>query len=217
VHHGDALEWLAARPTLPGSSIVTSLPDASQVPLRPGEWETWFVAAVALVLSRLGSGAAGVFYQTDVRRKNHGWIDKSLLCARGAAVAGVPLVFHKIVCRAPPGSPRRGLAGYAHLLCYGRDLAEDPRHPTEDVLAAAGPTTWTRGMGLDACAFACRWITHHTESRTIVDPFCGHGTVLAVANALGLDAIGVEIGKERARTARRLQVVATPEGLRLRP
>ena len=54
--------------------------------------------------------------------------------------------------------------------------------------------------------FACRWIAAHTQTRTIVDPFCGHGTVLAVANALGMDAIGVEIGKERARIARAMQV-----------
>jgi cobalt-zinc-cadmium efflux system outer membrane protein len=32
-----------------------------------------------------------------------------------------------------------------------------------------------------------------------VDPFCGHGTVLAVSNAMGLDSIGVELGGKRAR------------------
>jgi hypothetical protein len=195
--------------------VVTSLPDASQVPLSRGQWERWFEDAVALVLSKLAPGAAGMFYQTDVRRRVGGWVDKAALCQRGAAAAGVPLVFHKIVCRAPPGSARRGLAGYAHLLCFGHGIHEDAARPTPDVLPAAGPTTWTRGMGLDACAFACRWIATHTDTRTIIDPFCGHGTALAVANALGLDALGVEIGKERARLARKLQVVATPGGLRL--
>jgi hypothetical protein len=43
------------------------------------------------------------------------------------------------------------------------------------------------------------------ESRTVVDPFCGHGTVLAIANELGMDAIGVERGGKRARRARELQ------------
>jgi tRNA G10 N-methylase Trm11 len=38
----------------------------------------------------------------------------------------------------------------------------------------------------------------------VVDPFCGHGTILAVANEHGLDAVGVELSAKRARKARRL-------------
>jgi tRNA G10 N-methylase Trm11 len=36
----------------------------------------------------------------------------------------------------------------------------------------------------------------------IVDRFCGRGTVLAVANEMGFDAIGVDIGGKRVRAAR---------------
>jgi tRNA G10 N-methylase Trm11 len=39
-----------------------------------------------------------------------------------------------------------------------------------------------------------------------VDPFCGFGTVLAVANALGLDAVGVAIAARMCRQARELKV-----------
>lgn len=212
VHHGDALAWLDERADLDGASVVTSLPDARELGGPRGSWEPWFEDAVTRVVARLTPGTAAMFYQTDVRKQGR-WVDKAALCERGAARAGVPLVFHKIVCRAPPGTVRRGLAGYSHLLCFGRDVREDPARPTPDVLPAAGATTWTRGMGLEACAFACRWLAAHTRSRTILDPFCGHGTVLAVANALGLDAIGVELGKERARLARALRVVETPAGL----
>jgi tRNA G10 N-methylase Trm11 len=41
-----------------------------------------------------------------------------------------------------------------------------------------------------------------------VDPFCGLGTVLAVANAMGLDGVGVEIVQKRARRARGLELEA---------
>ena len=51
---------------------------------------------------------------------------------------------------------------------------------------------------------ACRFVLAQTGTRTVVDPFCGHGTVLAVANELGLGAIGVEIGRKRAKQAQRL-------------
>ena len=68
---------------------------------------------------------------------------------------------------------------------------------------------WPRGMGLNACALACRYVPEQTATRTVVDPFCGLGTVLAVANALGLDAEGVELNRKRAARARTLTV--TPE------
>jgi hypothetical protein len=73
-----------------------------------------------------------------------------------------------------------------------------------DVIPDAGATTWTRGMGVAACRAACEAVLRLTPTRAIIDPFCGHGTVLAVANAMGLDAIGVELGARRARKARTL-------------
>jgi hypothetical protein len=47
-------------------------------------------------------------------------------------------------------------------------------------------------------------ILGETSSRTVVDPFCGFGTVLAVANAMGLDAIGVDASARMCRRARQL-------------
>ena len=44
-------------------------------------------------------------------------------------------------------------------------------------------------------------------SQLVFDPFCGHGTVLAVANEMGLDAVGVEISRKRCRAALRLRML----------
>jgi tRNA G10 N-methylase Trm11 len=46
----------------------------------------------------------------------------------------------------------------------------------------------------------------------IFDPFCGVGTVLAVANALGLEAIGVEKARKRSEQSRLLRVGADELG-----
>ena len=35
----------------------------------------------------------------------------------------------------------------------------------------------------------------------ILDPFCGEGSVLAAANALGIDAVGVDSSRKRCRHA----------------
>jgi hypothetical protein len=97
------------------------------------------------------------------------------------------------------------------LLCFSRTVRADVAKSVADVLLEAGEVTWTRGMGVQACALACRFILSHTKTRTVVDPFCGHGTALVVANELGLEAIGVELGRKRAEVARQL----TAPGLRL--
>jgi hypothetical protein len=59
-------------------------------------------------------------------------------------------------------------------------------------------------MGTEACKLACQFILSHTYTRTVVNPFCGHGTVLAVANSVGLSGIGIELSAKRARKAKAL-------------
>jgi thiazole synthase ThiGH ThiG subunit len=75
-----------------------------------------------------------------------------------------------------------------------------------------GASVWTRGMGLEACRLACRFVKEQTRCLTVVDPFCGRGTVLAAANELGLDAVGVELAKKRARQAKALTVAGVESG-----
>jgi tRNA G10 N-methylase Trm11 len=58
---------------------------------------------------------------------------------------------------------------------------------------------------MSAATATCRFLVEHTACRVVVDPFCGYGTILAVANAQGLDAIGVELSGKRVRKARRLK------------
>ena len=65
--------------------------------------------------------------------------------------------------------------------------------------------TWSRAMGTRACDAAVAFVAS-LGARVVVDPFCGMGSVLAAANARGLDAIGVELSRRRAAKARRLGV-----------
>ena len=204
VHCEDAIAWLQAQPVLAGCSLFTSLPDATELPgMRDADWARWFVEAAALLISRAPDDGAALFYQSDVKRGGV-WIDKAYLVQRAAEQAGAALLFHKVVCRRPPGTITYGRAGYGHLLCFSRGLRQDLGRATADVLAAQGELTWVRAVGLNACRLACRWILEETKTRTVVDPFCGVGTALAVANELGMDAIGVELNQKRARKARGL-------------
>ncbi len=204
VHHEDAIAWLSARPVLEGASVVTSLPDVSELPgLDLDGWKAWFRETAALCVDRCPREGVAIFYQTDVKRAGT-WVDKGYLVQRGAEDAGAALLFHKIVCRKPPGTITHGRPAYSHLLAFSRGVRNDLSKATADVLPDAGEMTWTRAMGAEACRAACRFVLACTTTRTVVDPFCGKGTVLAAANELGLDAIGVELSRRRARQARTL-------------
>lgn len=206
VHQADALEWLARVPAPENASVITSLPDAAEMPEHDfASWRRWFERAVKAVLGWVPAGGVAVFFQTDVLHRG-AWTDKSYLVLRAAEGSGHALAWHKIVCRTPPGSVRSGRAGYSHLLCLARSPRPAFRSSLPDVLPDAGEEVSAKAMGALACELACRSVLEATPSPVIVDPFCGRGTVLAVANALGLDAVGVDRNARCCRAARKLVV-----------
>jgi hypothetical protein len=210
VHQGDALQWLRAAGTLAGASVVTSLPDVSEVPaLGLDGWRRWFEAAAALTMRSVPDEGVAIFFQSDVNRAGR-WIDKGAMVSRAAEQAGMALLFHKIVCRKPPGTLTYGRASYSHLLGFARVLRPALRRATPDVLSDGGFQPGPKAMGVLACVDACRFVIAETTTRTIVDPFCGFGTVLAVANALGLDAMGVDLSARMCKRARQLTVEIGP-------
>jgi hypothetical protein len=208
VHCEDGVGWLA-RARLPADhAVVTSLPDVSELPALGFEgWREWFVEAAAAACRSVADEAVALFYQTDVKRDGR-WVDKAHLVSLGLERAGSALLFHRIVCRVAPGAVTFGRPAYAHLLCASRTLRLPPGASSADVIARPGEMTWARAMPREACEAAARFLLAHTRCRTVVDPFCGAGTMLAVANAHGLDAVGVELSRKRADRARRLGATA---------
>jgi hypothetical protein len=101
-----------------------------------------------------------------------------------------------------------GRPGFTHLIAVSREMKCPDVLPIPDVIIDAGRQPWVRAMGVRAAAHAVRFARDHVGAKTIVDPFCGVGTVLAVANALGLDALGVEKARKRCEDARQLTVRA---------
>jgi len=199
---GDGVAWLARGPLPADHAVVTSLPDHSELPRLGVEgWRRWFVETAALACRAVADDAVAIFYQTDVKHDGR-WIDKAHLVQCGADQAGSHLLWHKVVCRAPAGTTTFGRPAYAHLVCVSRGLRLEPGQSSPDVLPRLGEMTWARAMGREACEAVARFLVAHTACRTLADPFCGVGTMLAVANAHGLDAVGVELSPKRAERAR---------------
>jgi hypothetical protein len=198
----EALAWLSSHPAEAHTSVVTSLPDRSELRgLSFNEWQTWFVDAAEVILRWLPVDGVAIFYQTDVRHAGI-WVDKGQWVLRAAEAAGCALIWHKIVCRSPPGTAStNGQPTYSHLICLARS-ARAPRRPVPDVLADAGPATSRRVMGDAACQLACAYLRDETTTRCVVDPFCGQGSVLAVASRLGFSVIGIDLSAKQCRIAR---------------
>ncbi len=145
VHCAEALAWLRARGRIAGAGAVTSLPDVSEVGLALPKWRSWFLEAAALVVDAVPDDSAAVFFQSDIKRDGE-WIDKGALVIRAAEAAGARVLFHKIVCRRPPGTLTLGRPGYTHLIAVSRALRCPDVLPIPDIITDPGRVPWTRGF-----------------------------------------------------------------------
>jgi hypothetical protein len=204
VHAVDAIEWLKTAEIPPHSSLLGSLPDISEFPtLTLSEWKTWFTNTAELILSKTPEMGVTLFYQSDIKVEGT-WVDKAYLCQKAAEKLGHELLWHKILCRAPAGVITMGRPAYSHLLCFSKKLRVDPGKSLPDVLPDLGEKTWERGMGLNACLLIGKFLSEQTTTKTLINPFCGQGSMLATANAFGLEAIGIEKSPKRAEKARHI-------------
>ena len=88
------------------------------------------------------------------------------------------------------------------MLCFTNKGAIGSLFP--DVIYS-GEKTYSNAFGIDAVSLCVKYVKDQ-GIKQIIDPFCGSGTTLAVANKLGLDTIGVEIDKKMCERARKLTI-----------
>lgn len=207
VHCADAIDWLVEAEVQTDSSFVASLPDISEFPgFTLNDWKEWFVKTATLILSRCPDNGVTIFYQSDIKHEGT-WVDKGYLCQKAAEALGVELLWHKVICRSPAGIATFGRPAYSHMLCFSKGVRVDISKSTADVIPDLGDKTWARGMGLEACLIAAKFIKEQTQTTTVVNPFCGEGSVLAAANSLELNAIGIERSPKRAEKAKSLSLI----------
>lgn len=210
VHCDDAITWLNNFNVTSGHSFLGSLPDISEFPgYSLEQWKEWFQASAELILNKTSPEGVTIFFQSDIKHEGL-WVDKSFIIQKAAEKLNHPLLFHKIFCRAQPGTIMFGRPSYSHMLAFSRTVRPDLAKSTADVIPDLGEKTWIRGMGLEASLMASEFVMKHTSTRTMVNPFCGEGSVLAAANFSGLNAIGIERSPKRVEKARLLQV--SPDG-----
>ena len=198
----DTAKWIIWQKDIP--SVITSLPDAEETIFSSDliGWKKWFIGMVTLITTRVVSTGYSIFYQTD-RRTKGGVIDKSALLHKGVEGTGIRTIFHKICLKRDPGKIELYRPAYTHLLCFS--MLGSSGRATPDVFPA-GRMIYKNAMGLSACKFSCKFLKEK-GIESIVDPFCGQGSILAVANKLEMDAVGVDILPEQCERAKRLKII----------
>lgn len=194
VLNADSLPWLQKHCEV--GAIITSLPDADEVFMTLADWRLWFTRAVRLCMQAASPDSCSIFYQTD-RKHNGTLISKSHLVIRQASTAGVRLLWHKIVLRRDIGSVDLYRPGFTHMMAFSANMSAGAS--TADVFEA-GKMIYRNAMGLNAAELAIRFACRKAE-HLIVDPFCGRGSVLATANALGFNSLGIDIDDAQCREA----------------
>ncbi|NDA64037.1 MAG: SAM-dependent methyltransferase, partial [Chitinophagia bacterium] len=181
-------------------SIVTSIPDMSEVGLKFDAYITFFRTAAKLCLEATKPTGYTIFLQTD--RKHNGWLDKSYLIQDEAHKLGVRLLWHKIALRTAVGKTDLYRPTYSHMLCFSKTGSIGTPFP--DVLER-GTVTYANGFGILAVKAVIEYL-HKRGIRRVTDPFVGSGTTLAIAELFGIDSIGVDIDPEQCKKARVLKL-----------
>jgi hypothetical protein len=111
-----------------------------------------------------------------------------------------PVRWHKIALNREPGKVDLYRPGYSHLICLSKKRGPGPT--CSDVIPPSG-RVYKNGVPVAVAQFAARFLKDVGES-VLLDPFCGRGTFLAAAEAIKLDAIGIDIDPEQVKAARLL-------------
>jgi len=189
----DAIKWLATQTNL--DCIVTSVPEMDEVKLKEAAYEIFFRKAVELSLNATKDTGYTIFLQTD--RKYKGWIDKSYLISDVAHELGHRMIWHKIALRQNVGTSGLFRPTFSHMLCYSKKGKPGPVFP--DVIER-GAVTYENAFGIDAVKAVLKYVKDQ-GAKTVVDPFVGSGTTVALANQIGLKGIGVDIDPKQCKKA----------------
>ena len=194
----DALQWLPKNTK--NDCIITSIPEMEEVNLSVKEYEDFFRTASRLCLEAVSDDGYCIFLQTD--RKYHGWIDKGYWITDEARNLGFHTVWKKIALNKEVGTADLFRPTYSTMLCFTKKGKVGKLFP--DVVYS-GEKTYSNAFGVEPVRLCVEYVKSNGIKK-VVDPFCGSGTTLAVANELGLDAVGVEINKKFCEMSRKLKI-----------
>jgi len=176
------------------------MPEMEEMQMNIKDYEVFFREAANLCFSSVKDDGYCIFLQTD--RKHHGWVDKGYWITDESRKLGFHTVWKKVALTREVGKADLFRPTYSTMLCFTKKGGVGKLFP--DVIYS-GEKTYTHAFGVEAVILCVKYAKEQGIKK-VVDPFCGSGTTLAVANALGLDAVGVDIEKKACEMARGLKL-----------
>lgn len=198
----DVIEWLNQNELPAKTSLVASIPDISEFHSTDlNSYRHKFCEIATLILNKTPEDGVTIFYQSDIKTEGL-WLDKAYLCQKAAESVGAELLFHKMICRVPPGTTTFGRPAYTHIVAFSKKFRVDSRVSTPDIIPQMGEKLWERGMGANGAKLMVKFIKEVVNSPMLVNCFSGMGTLLAVSEAYGLKSIGLERSTKRVEESR---------------
>lgn len=194
----DSLQWLKKLHDKSIPNILTGICDLDETDMEMTGYLDFFNRVVQLIFNKVDPDGYVVFIQTD-RKYQRQWIDKSFIISDIANRNGFKMAWHKIILHREVGRTDLHRPTYAHMLCYTVNGTTGSAFP--DVLPVSSKL-YKNGTPILAARSALEFIKQYNKvSSLVLDPFVGQGTVPAIANALGMDSIGIDIDPEQAKIA----------------
>jgi len=196
----NAIRWLEEQPDNSLPSAVTGIPDTHtiQKDMTTAEYMQFIRIASSLIMKKVRPDQYCIFILTD--RKGDGiWIDKGHQIIDMALSLDMKQLWHKIIVNKQ--SVNFIMASYSHFLCFSK--AGTPGKPTPDVMER-GDIVYRYATGQIPTRIAIEFLAGKTD--TVLDPFVGQGTVVAMANAYGMKGIGIDIDPEQCEKAKLLKL-----------
>ncbi len=188
-YHGDAIEWLNNQIDNSLSTVITGLPDLSEITDYVSDMEgykSFLNHIVTLIGNKVRDDQYIIFIQTD-RRHNGVWIDKSFEIMKTMESIGIPLRFHKIVCSSKTLDLYR--VCYSHILCFSKTRKYSI--PFRDIIPASYKT-WANAVSITVLVELGKFLNKQGVTH-IIDPFAGYGTIGLVMRFLNIHSWNIEL------------------------
>ncbi len=187
----DANIWLKENKNI--KVMITSLPDPQEIGIGRIEYNKWLISTCNNIIESLDEESVVFFYQTD-RKMDGVIIDKKSIITNVFHNNGFDTIMSKIVIKQKVGTPNFTRMTFTNLFGFSKKYKSGS--VTFDTMYQ-GKMKYKNAMSETAINVLLDYIKKKLPDETIVDPFCGRGSVLDVFNENGFNVIGVDIDQEQ--------------------
>lgn len=200
---GDAITWFKAQQNDSLDTVVVGPPDIRDMDMLLTEYLEWYREVVDLTLRKTKPDGFTIFYHTDRKELYNGETIQKADLTKAAAqfYHRIKPLWHTIAIKHPPGTIDKDRNSYTNILCYTKQKQDSHYNNLVDLIED-GKQYYPDSMGESATEYIIKFINQYKHIKNIIIPFSGSGTVPAMANKYGLNAIGIDCNWLRNETAK---------------